>query len=56
MGMNGRETFNINGDTAAGTVQQGGSALLLTDVSGVKNAAGDVLTEANDRTNRGNDC
>jgi acetylglutamate kinase len=47
MGMNG-ETFNINGDTAAGAIAAALRAdrlLLLTDVSGVKNAAGEVLTE-----------
>lgn len=46
-GTNG-ETFNINGDTAAGAVAAALRAdrlLLLTDVSGVKNADGDVLTE-----------
>jgi len=45
-GKNG-ETFNINGDTAAGAIAAGLDAdrlLLLTDVEGVKNAAGDVLT------------
>ena len=47
MGMKG-ETFNINGDTAAGAIASALKAdrlLLLTDVSGVKNAEGDVLTE-----------
>ncbi len=47
MGMNG-ETFNINGDTAAGAIASALKAdrlLLLTDVSGVKNASGEVLTE-----------
>ena len=47
MGEQG-ETFNINGDTAAGHIAaalQADRLLLLTDVSGVKNAAGDVLTE-----------
>ncbi len=42
------ETFNINGDTAAGAIAAALKAdrlLLLTDVSGVKNAAGDVVTE-----------
>lgn len=46
-GRNG-ETFNINGDIAAGAVAAALKAdrlLLLTDVSGVKNAAGDVVTE-----------
>lgn len=48
-GRNG-ETFNINGDTVAGAIAGALSAdrlLLLTDVSGVKNADGDVLTEMN---------
>lgn len=47
MGMNG-ETFNINGDTAAGVIASALKAdrlLLLTDVSGVKNADGEVMTE-----------
>ncbi|MGJ8545783.1 MAG: acetylglutamate kinase [Sulfitobacter sp.] len=47
MGANG-ETFNINGDTAAGAIAgalQADRLLLLTDVSGVKNAEGDVLTQ-----------
>ena len=46
-GENG-ETFNINGDTAAGAIAGALKAdrlLLLTDVAGVKNADGDVLTE-----------
>jgi len=41
-------TFNINGDTAAGAIAAGLKAdrlLLLTDVDGVKNAAGDVITQ-----------
>lgn len=48
-GRNG-ETFNVNGDTAAGAIAAALKAdrlLLLTDVSGVKNAKGDVLTELN---------
>lgn len=47
MGMQG-ETFNINGDTAAGAIASALKAdrlLLLTDVAGVKNAEGEVLTE-----------
>lgn len=47
MGENG-ETFNINGDTAAGAIAASLKAdrlLLLTDVAGVKNASGEVLTE-----------
>jgi acetylglutamate kinase len=42
------ETMNINGDTAAGAIAAALKAdrlLLLTDVAGVKNAAGEVLTE-----------
>lgn len=42
------ETFNINGDTAAGAIASALKAdrlLLLTDVSGVKNAEGEVVTE-----------
>ena len=46
-GYNG-VTFNINGDTMAGSIAANLKAdrlLLLTDVSGVKNAKGEVLTE-----------
>ena len=46
-GRNG-ETFNVNGDTAAGAIAASLTAdrlLLLTDVSGVKNAEGEVVTE-----------
>lgn len=42
------ETFNINGDTAAGAIAGALNAdrlLLLTDVAGVKDADGTVLTE-----------
>ncbi|CAN5719215.1 acetylglutamate kinase [soil metagenome] len=42
------ETFNVNGDTAAGAVAAGMKAdrlLLLTDVAGVRGADGAVLTE-----------
>ncbi len=42
------ETFNVNGDTAAGAIASALKAdrlLLLTDVSGVKNAVGEVVTE-----------
>ncbi len=42
------ETYNINGDTAAGAVAAALNAdrlLLLTDVAGVKDADGDVVTE-----------
>lgn len=48
-GRNG-ETYNINGDTAAGAIAAALKAdrlLLLTDVSGVKNEDGDVVTELN---------
>ncbi len=43
----GGETFNINGDTAAGAIAAALRAdrlLLLTDVSGVKGADGEVVT------------
>ncbi|MCI4665461.1 MAG: acetylglutamate kinase [Neomegalonema sp.] len=43
-----RETFNINADTAAGAIAGALAAkrlLLLTDVAGVKNADGEVLTD-----------
>ncbi len=46
-GRNG-ETFNINGDTAAGAIAAALKAdrlLLLTDVAGVKDASGEVVTE-----------
>lgn len=42
------ETFNVNGDTAAGAIAASLNAdrlLLLTDVPGVKNAEGEVVTE-----------
>lgn len=42
------ETFNVNGDTAAGAIAGALKAdrlLLLTDVSGVKNASCDVMTD-----------
>jgi len=45
-GQNG-ETFNINGDTAAGAIATALKAdrlLLLTDVAGVKDQSGEVLT------------
>ncbi|MEM6759435.1 MAG: acetylglutamate kinase [Pseudomonadota bacterium] len=47
VGLSG-ETFNINGDTAAGAIAgalRADRLLLLTDVAGVKNSEGDVLTE-----------
>ena len=46
-GRNG-ETYNINGDTAAGAIAAALKAdrlLLLTDVAGVKDASGEVVTE-----------
>ena len=46
-GRNG-ETFNINGDTAAGAIAASLNAdrlLLLTDVEGVKDATGAIVTE-----------
>lgn len=46
-GRNG-ETFNVNGDTAAGAIAAALKAdrlLLLTDVAGVKDATGQVVTE-----------
>tara|TARA_R110002126_G_scaffold163801_4_gene311680 strand:- start:407 stop:1291 length:885 start_codon:yes stop_codon:yes gene_type:complete len=49
-GMAENETFNVNGDTAAGAIAgalQADRLLLLTDVSGVKDADGNVLTELN---------
>ncbi|MBR9650812.1 acetylglutamate kinase [Thalassovita aquimarina] len=47
-GTNDNETFNVNGDTAAGAIAGALKAdrlLLLTDVPGVKNKEGEVLTE-----------
>ena len=47
-GMADNETFNVNGDTAAGAIAgalQAARLLLLTDVAGVKNAAGEVMTQ-----------
>jgi acetylglutamate kinase len=49
MGRNG-ETYNLNGDTAAGAIAGALKAdrlLLLTDVEGVKDKSGQVLTEIN---------
>ncbi|WP_142661532.1 acetylglutamate kinase [Paracoccus laeviglucosivorans] len=46
-GMADNETFNVNGDTAAGAIAGALKAdrlLLLTDVSGVKDASGEVVT------------
>jgi len=42
------QTYNVNGDTAAGAIAAGLDAdrlLLLTDVSGVKDAEGNVITQ-----------
>lgn len=47
-GMADNETFNVNGDTAAGAIAgalQADRLLLMTDVAGVKNAAGEVMTQ-----------
>ncbi len=47
-GMADNETFNVNGDTAAGAIAgalQADRLLLLTDVTGVKNKAGEVITQ-----------
>ncbi len=47
-GMADNETFNVNGDTAAGAIAgalRADRLLLLTDVAGVKNAEGEVLTQ-----------
>ncbi|MFZ5962619.1 acetylglutamate kinase [Thalassococcus sp. BH17M4-6] len=47
-GMDPVETFNVNGDTAAGAIAGALKAdrlLLLTDVAGVKNREGEVLTQ-----------
>lgn len=47
-GVKDNETFNVNGDTAAGAIAgalQADRLLLLTDVSGVKNKEGQVVTQ-----------
>ena len=47
-GMAENETFNVNGDTAAGAIAgalQADRLLLLTDVAGVKDASGEVVTQ-----------
>lgn len=47
-GMADNETFNVNGDTAAGAIAGALKAdrlLLLTDVTGVRNADGDIVTQ-----------
>lgn len=47
-GVADNETFNVNGDTAAGAIAgalQADRLLLLTDVAGVKDKAGAVITQ-----------
>ncbi|MGA0541080.1 acetylglutamate kinase [Neotabrizicola sp. VNH66] len=47
-GMKDNETFNVNGDTAAGAIAgalRADRLLLLTDVPGVKDASGQVMTQ-----------
>lgn len=47
-GQDPNETFNVNGDTAAGAIAaalQADRLLLLTDVPGVKDAEGNVVTQ-----------
>ncbi len=47
-GVEDNETFNVNGDTAAGAIAgalQADRLLLLTDVSGVKDETGEVVTQ-----------
>ncbi|WP_085790351.1 acetylglutamate kinase [Roseivivax jejudonensis] len=47
-GMDPNETFNVNGDTAAGAIAGALAAdrlLLLTDVPGVKDTTGEVVTQ-----------
>ncbi|HSG37184.1 MAG TPA: acetylglutamate kinase [Paracoccaceae bacterium] len=47
-GMDPLETFNVNGDTAAGAIAGALKAdrlLLLTDVPGVKDASGEIVTQ-----------
>lgn len=47
-GMADNETFNVNGDTAAGAIAgalRADRLLLLTDVAGVKDATGQVMTQ-----------
>ena len=49
-GMDPLETFNVNGDTAAGAIAGALKAdrlLLLTDVPGVKDASGEIVTQLN---------
>ncbi|MCC5987527.1 MAG: acetylglutamate kinase [Pararhodobacter sp.] len=47
-GIGENETFNVNGDTAAGAIAgalQADRLLLLTDVAGVKDESGEVITQ-----------
>lgn len=47
-GMNQNETYNVNGDTAAGAIAgalQADRLLLLTDVPGVRDETGEVVTQ-----------
>ncbi|MCG3268162.1 acetylglutamate kinase [Yoonia sp. I 8.24] len=47
-GRGANETFNVNGDTAAGAIAgalEADRLLLLTDVPGVKDASGEVVTQ-----------
>ena len=47
-GMADNETFNVNGDTAAGAIAgalRADRLLLLTDVTGVKDGSGQVMTQ-----------
>ncbi len=47
-GVNDNETFNVNGDTAAGAIAGALKAdrlLLLTDVPGIKDGTGEVVTQ-----------
>lgn len=47
-GRDGHQTYNVNGDTAAGAIAGALKAdrlLLLTDVTGVKDSTGEVVTE-----------
>ena len=47
-GMQDNETFNVNGDTVAGAIAgalRADRLLLLTDVAGVKDASGQVMTQ-----------
>ena len=60
-GMADNETFNVNGDTAAGAIAgalRADRLLLLTDVAGVKDETGEVVTQLSpdqvrDMTERG---